>query len=283
MDRGFQLNRCGDLVYLTIPAFTDTGLVAHAFTTRAGGVSPAPYESLNLGFHVGDDPGNVIANRERACRLLGTGLSRLVAGGQVHGNRVVTVDASLAGRGALSLEDALPGVDALVTATPGVLLSSYYADCVPLFFLDPVRRVVALAHAGWRGTVRRIGMATVRHMEQHHGCRARDILAAVGPAIGSCCYEVDRPVMEAAQACLPGRVPARPAGPGRWLLDLPEMNRLILLEAGLEPGRVIMAGYCTACHVRLFYSYRAQNGRTGRMASLIMLTGGGEIAQNTGG
>jgi hypothetical protein len=274
MDQGFQLNRHDDLVYLTIPSFTATGLVAHAFTTRLGGMSAAPYESLNLGFHVGDTPGDVAANRERVCRLLGAGLSQLVAGRQVHGNRVITVDASRAGRGALSGEDALPGVDALVTAEPGVLLSSYYADCVPLFFLDPVRRVVALAHAGWKGTVLRIGAETVRHMEEHHGCRAGDILAAVGPAIGSCCYEVDQPVIEAARSCLPGRVPARPGRPGRWLLDLPEMNRLILLEAGIRPGHITMAGYCTACRGDLFYSHRAQNGRTGRMASLIMLTGG---------
>jgi len=272
MKAGFLLNRRGDLAYLTIPLFSATGLVAHAFSTRLGGVSPAPYDSLNLGFHVGDDPRHVLANRRLACGALGIDAGRLVAGRQVHGDRVVTVDAAEAGRGARSEEDALPEVDALVTAAPNVPLSSYYADCVPLFFLDPVRRVAALAHAGWKGTVLRIGAKTVRHMEQYHGSRPGDVLAAVGPSIGPCCYEVDAPVMEAVNNCLPNAQGlARPGRPGRWWLDLPEVNRRILLEAGIRRANITVAGYCTACRGELFFSYRRQKGRAGRMASLIML------------
>lgn len=275
MDGGFQFYRRGDLVYLTVPSFAATGLVAHAFTTRQGGISRKPYYSLNLGLHVGDEPRHVVANRERICKELGAGIDCLVAGQQVHGNRVVTVTAAHGGRGATSLHDALPGVDALVTSEPGILLSSYYADCVPLLFLDPVRRVVALAHAGWKGTVLGIGVQTVRHMVGEYGCRAENILAAVGPAIGPCCYEVDATVMEAVEKCWPGGpVPARPGQPGHWWLDLPAVNRRLLLGEGVGEGNITMADCCTACRDDLFYSYRKQNGYTGRMASLIMLTGG---------
>lgn len=272
MQGGFKLHRCGDLAYLTIPSFAATGLVAHAFTTRVGGVSLAPYSSLNLGLHVSDDPLKVVANRRRICSLLGLDVSNLVAGQQVHGDLVITVGAAEAGRGATSLDDALPGVDALVTSESTVLLSSYYADCVPLLFLDPVRRVIALAHAGWKGTVQDIGAKTVQHMVKNHGCIVEDILAAVGPAIGACCYEVDAPVMQAVERCLSGGpVPARSGRPGRWWLDLPEVNYRLLLGAGVRAENITMACCCTACHNDLFFTYRKQNGPTGRMASLIML------------
>ncbi|WP_347488310.1 peptidoglycan editing factor PgeF [Desulfoscipio sp. XC116] len=272
MHGGFNLHRCGDLAYLTVPSFTATGLVAHAFTTRLGGVSPPPYQSLNLGLHVGDDPGGVVVNRQRICRALDADIGCLVAGRQVHGDRVSTVHAVHAGRGATAWEDALPDVDALVTAESSLLISSYYADCVPLLFLDPVRRVIALAHAGWKGTVLNIGAKTVRHMAENHASRVENILAAVGPAIGPCCYEVDAPVMEAVESCLPGGpAPARPGRAGHWWLDLPSVNRRLLLDAGVRPENITMADCCTSCRDDLFYSYRKQNSRTGRMASLIML------------
>lgn len=275
LKNSFCLERRGDLAYLTIPAFTDTGLVRHAFTTRRGGVSQPPYATLNLGLHVGDDPAAVLTNRQRVCHLLGTDIASLVAVQQVHGNRVVTVDDTWpAGTGQAPVEGLIPA-DALVTRRPGVLLSSYYADCVPLFFLDPVRRVVALAHAGWRGTVAGIAAATVARMQEQCQCRAADLLVGIGPAIGPCCYEVDARVQRAVQAvCPPGwPAPCRPGRPGRWWLDLPELNRLLLIETGVQAEHITKAGYCTACSRDMFFSYRAQGGQTGRMASLIMLAG----------
>lgn len=275
LDQGFVINERENLVFLTVPALSACSGVTHAYTTRRGGISLEPYASLNMGLHVGDDPERVIANRQRACRLLGADISQMVAGQQVHGAKVVTVGTSFCGRGSMSRDDAIPGVDALVTAEPGVLLSSYYADCVPLFFMDPVRKVVALAHAGWKGTVLRIGAATVRHMQQEHGCRAGDIIAGIGPSIGPCCYEVDAPVIKQVEGCLPGHAGlARPGKPGKWWLNLPEVNRRVLLEAGIRSENITMAGYCTSCRNDLFFSHRGENGWTGRMASLIMLTGG---------
>ncbi|MCL2337739.1 MAG: peptidoglycan editing factor PgeF [Firmicutes bacterium] len=275
MTAGFALEQAAGLSFLTIPAFTAAGVVGHAFTTRGGGSSPAPFNSLNLDFKVGDDPKHVLGNRDKVCRLLGAGLDRLLAAEQVHGDRVLDVDLTHAGCGARSREDALPGVDALVTATPGLLLSSYYADCVPLFFLDPRRLVIALAHAGWRGSVLRIGAKTVRRMVEHYGCRTGDILAAIGPSIGPCCYEVDQAVLDEVDKCLPDVSDCvKPGRPGRWQLDLPALNRRILLQAGIRAENITLAGYCTACRQDLFFSYRGQGGRTGRMASLLMLQGG---------
>lgn len=275
MPAEFAIKQDDGLTTLTVPSFAATGAVVHAFTTRHTGVSPAPFDSLNMDFKVGDDPQNVIANRERVCVMLGAGLDRLVAADQVHGDRVLTVDLSHAGRGARSNGDALPGVDAMVTAVPGLILSSYYADCVPLFFLDPLSRVVALAHAGWKGSVLRIGEKTVRHMVERHGCRVQNILAAVGPSIGPCCYEVDEAVMAQVEKCLPGEPQyAVPGRPGHWWLDMPELNRRILMQAGIKAENITLSGYCTACREDLFFSHRKQSGRTGRMASFIMLNGG---------
>ena len=164
--------------------------VRHAFTTRLGGVSPTPYSSLNMAFHVGDQSVNVVENRARVCAALHMPPASLVAGEQVHGAQVRIVEAQDAGRGAGELETALPATDILVSATPGVALISFYADCVPLLLCDPVRRVIACAHAGWRGTLAQVGAVAVSVMSTHFGCAPIDVQVLMGPAIGPCCYVV---------------------------------------------------------------------------------------------
>ncbi|WP_243120400.1 peptidoglycan editing factor PgeF [Pelotomaculum sp. FP] len=252
--------------------FEATGLVVHGFTTRNGGVGSDPYGSLNTAFHVGDDPENVRANRLNACKALAINPGALVAGKQVHGDNVAVVDGKDMGKGALSYVDALPDTDALVTGTREAPLSSYYADCVPIFLLDPVRKVVALAHAGWKGTVLKIGKKTVNRMRQAFGTDPAKCLAGIGPSIGPCCYEVDdRVIVPLRQEfpCFSDFIEAR--SPGRWRLNLWEANRRTLLEAGLLPANIETASICTCCHPETFFSYRAQNGTTGRMAALLML------------
>lgn len=264
----------GDLKFYTFPHFEAAGLVVHGFTTRAGGVSEGPYAGLNTAFHVGDRAENVVSNRALACAALGIDHRRLVAGKQVHGDRIAVVGRRDAGRGALSCEDALPDTDALVTGTPGVPLASFYADCVPIFLLDPLRKVVALAHAGWKGTALKIGQKTVKKMAEVFGSDPGSCLAGIGPSIGPCCYEVDGRVMGPFQEGFAGfRKLACAVSPGKWRLDLWEANRRTLLEAGLKEENVAVARICTACRNDLFFSYRAQGGTAGRMASLIMLKG----------
>ncbi len=261
-----------NLTYLTIPSFTQTGKVKHAYTARKGGVSGPPFESLNLGFHVGDEKALVSLNRERVCNLLGIESDALVAARQVHGDLVYAADAQDKGRGALDGESAIPGVDALVTNVSSLPLVAFFADCVCVFLLDPVMNVIGLVHAGWKGTALKIGAKTVRRMERIYNSKPRDILAGIAPSIGPCCYEVDQPVVNLFRKSFPDwGMFIKPKCSGRWNLDLWEANKRILIDSGVPEDNISVAGLCTSCNNDLFFSYRAESGRTGRLAGLLML------------
>lgn len=269
---GYNIVSTGDIKYITFDIFEETGLVSHAFTTRCGGVSSGQFRFLNLAAHVGDDPGAVVENRIRACRALGSGIDDMVCGEQVHGYSVHVVTDGDRGKGSRDSSGAIPGTDALITNRPGILLSSYYADCVPVMIMDPVKKVIGLVHAGWKGTMRRIAEAAVQKMSLVFGTDPGDCLAAIGPSIGSCCYEIDHPVMTAFNNS--GFSPlafTEKAGEGRWKLDLWLANQITLEEAGIKPYNIVVAKLCTACRPDLFFSYRRQSGKCGRMASLMML------------
>jgi YfiH family protein len=269
---GYILHQSEKLAYLVFNSFFQTGLVAHAFTTRCGGVSTGELGGLNLSFRVGDRPENVLANRTLVCRALGAELADLVAASQVHGEKVAVVTAADRGKGAREPESALPGTDALVTQERGVLLSTYHADCVPVFLLDPVKKAAGLVHAGWRGTALSVAARAVGKMREAFGTRPEDCLAAIGPSIGPCCYEVDEPVLARFEELFPAaRSLFAPARPGRWRLNLWEANRLALCAAGVQESRITVAGLCTSCRRDLFFSHRASGGKAGRMAALIML------------
>ncbi|WP_258359344.1 peptidoglycan editing factor PgeF [Moorella sulfitireducens (nom. illeg.)] len=255
-------------------AFLEEQVPVKAFySSRRGGVSRPPYNTLNLGLHVGDEPEAVLANRRRLAGSLDLPLEGWIAGEQVHGNRVALVGGQDAGRGAVKMDTALPGIDALVTATGGVTLVAFYADCVPLFFVDPVKGVVGLAHAGWKGTVLRIGSRVVAAMAAAFNSKPADLIAAIGPAVGPCCYQVDTRVAGAVKERLPwaGEV-LIPDGHGHYRLDLSRANYLELLAAGLKAGNIAVAGLCTCCRADEFFSYRAAGGPTGRQAALISLS-----------
>nr|WP_176221994.1 peptidoglycan editing factor PgeF [Paenibacillus barengoltzii] len=246
--------------------------ISAGFTGRSGGVSEPPYDSLNLALHVGDDPQHVLENRRRLAKALGFASDAWTCGEQVHGNAVAVVRAEDRGKGFLDRSGAFQETDGLVTNVPGVLLTSFYADCVPLYFADPVRGVVGLAHAGWKGSVRLIAAEMIHTMEREFGSQRSEIRTAIGPSIGECCYEVDEVVMEKVREALPGEEPhfasASPRA-GKTMLNLKEMNRIIMIKAGILPTHIECTTWCTSCHPEYFYSYRAQNGVTGRMASWI--------------
>jgi YfiH family protein len=231
----------GGVRVLTFPVLA--GLPADVvITTRYGGVSAAPYDSLNLGLHVGDAAEAVVENRRRAARVVGLDLDDLVFCNQTHGRVVVTVGAADRGRGARRADDAVPGADALVTATPGVGLVVMVADCVPIVLVDPVRRMVACVHAGWRGTTARVAEATVEAMAAG-GARPGDLVAAVGPAVPAQRYQVGEDVASAAAECFGPALAdvLAPDGTGRWRFDLWAANRRILADAGLAPANVVVA------------------------------------------
>ena len=248
--------------------------IAHAFSTRRGGVSRGPYDSLNLGLRVGDEPAAVHENRRRFFGTLGIDPGRAVRVRQVHGDGVLVVDRALAARAGFprALLDEDFQYDALVTDLPGLALTISTADCLPILIADPRRRVVAAVHAGWRSTVRCIAHRAVRTMEERYETDLRDCVAALGPGIRGCCYEVDAPVIEPLARALPAwGACARDAGGGRWKLDLAAANRLMLEASGVDPAAIQDAGLCTRCRQDLFYSYRGQGAQTGRMMNAILL------------
>lgn len=273
MTKGFVLQQQGDLQYYTIPDFAASGLVIHGFTARHGGSSEGPYTSLNLAFHVGDDPEKVRANRRTVAGALKFAVEKLVTAEQVHGDRIMVVTAQQAGMGAMDYESALPATDALITNVPGIPLAAFYADCVPVFILDPVSKAVGLAHAGWKGTVRKIAQKTILRMSEIYGTRPGDCLIGIAPSVGPCCYEVDSLVsgeFEKEYDDLSGLL--TPLSPGKWRLDLWAANQRQLLEIGVRQENVNISRICTCCNKNILFSYRGENGLTGRMGAFIMLT-----------
>lgn len=239
------------------------------FTTRKGGVSSSPWSSLNCGLHVGDTDADVIVNRRLTVEALGFPLEAWTCAEQVHGNDAAVVTEQHRGAGSLSRAAAIQDKDALVTNTPGVLLTVLYADCVPIFFADPVHRAIGIAHAGWRGTVADVVGRTVDTMAAAFGSDPSRLYAAIGPSIGGCCYEVDQRVIDEvirAGGSL-GTTHTESSSPDRFLLDLSKVNEIRLLKAGILPNHIEITGYCTSCRTDLFFSHRKEGGRTGRMAA----------------
>lgn len=220
--------------------------------------------TLNLALHVGDEVELVLKNRRLFAQALGLDASKFTTCEQVHGSNVAVVDEALVGAGATTLADTIKDTDALVTNLANVPLLLFFADCVPLLFADERQGVCAVAHAGWRGTVAQIGRNTVEAMQQSFGSRTEDIVAAIGPSIGQCCYEVDDFVRGKAAGYEQFFAP-RAEKPGKYLLDLWGYNRQVLLDAGLKAGNILTAGVCTEHNHEMFCSYRAEQGKTGRM------------------
>ncbi|WP_379161610.1 peptidoglycan editing factor PgeF [Paenibacillus sp. sgz5001063] len=251
------------------------------FTGRQGGIGKAPYDSLNCAFHVGDEPEDVLRNRMLLAGSVGFTLEDWTCGEQTHGKDIAVIREEDRGRGSLDRTSAFQATDGLLTNVPGLLLTSFYADCVPLYFYDPRLRVAGLAHAGWKGTVAEIAAAMVARMEEVYGSQPEDILAGIGPSIGDCCYEVDDYVMDHIHRLEGGLKPVNPsdtpqdlyktseADSRKSMLNLKEMNRRIMMKAGILPTHIECTSWCTSCNQDLFFSYRKENGVTGRMTSWI--------------
>ena len=245
---------------------------AVAVTTRHGGVSEPPYDTLNLGLHVGDRHGDVADNRSRAAAAFGVGLDKTVFARQVHGSAVSLVGPADCGRGTLLEDDAVPGTDVMVTTAPGVTLVILVADCLPIALVDPAAGVLAVVHAGWRGTAAGALPAAVRAMEQH-GARPERLRAFLGPAVAPERYQVGAEVCRALErAVFPDALDdavARPDVPGHWLVDLVAANRQQLLRSGIPPAHVVHCGVTTA-DASLF-SDRDERpcGRFGLLARLL--------------
>lgn len=281
---------------LTFAAWEDLPGVRHCFTTRAGGVSEGFLSSLNFRRDSYDTQENLLENYRRAALFFETSPDRIVCAQQTHTANVRVVTEADAGKGVTRERD-YTDVDGLITNIPGLVLFTSHADCVPLYFYDPVRRVIALSHSGWKGTAARIGAVTVRKMQERFGCRPQDIRAAIGPSICIDCYEVSEDVAEAFRDCFSqageavpavSRRPARDAeedakegtiprilargkGPGKYQLDLWAANARILLEAGIAPEHLTVTNLCTCENSEELFSHRATGGKRGNQGAFLML------------
>lgn len=247
--------------------------LAVGFTTRLGGQSKPPFDSFNLGLHVHDDVSDVLANRIQLCRLSEFNWDYMTCADQVHGSKVYQVTDQDKGKGSDSQASAITGTDALYTDRPGILLTSFYADCVPLYFLCTKNRMVGLAHAGWRGTARRIGTEMVQTWYDKFGISPQDVYVLIGPSIGLCCYEVGQAVIDALQPTedMWSEHIVRSKANGQYDVDLKRLNVHFLVQAGIPSTHIEISSWCTSCSTDQFYSYRKAGGQTGRMASYIGL------------
>lgn len=260
----FSVNRSNGIVYITFPQMEESGPFTHAFSTRIGGSSPFPSSALNLSFIREDRPENVENNLNVFLRAIGWPRERPITLRQRHSDRVHIINQT-----SLNSKGKLEG-DGLITNCPGVLLGIQVADCYPIIVIDPRRKAAAAFHAGWRSTAARIAEKGIRLLTDAYGCNPADLLAAIGPGIGACCFEVGAEVVEvfAREFSYAGELIA-PAAGGKARIDLLEANRRQLLDAGMAPEKVLSLGLCTACRTDLFFSHRAERGRTGRMLAVV--------------
>lgn len=246
--------------------------VSAVYTTRFGGVSKGRYASMNMSFSNGDDPQKVLQNYKNICACENIDHHRLVFSKQEHTDNIRIVSVDDIGKGISKKRD-YGAVDGLISNISNCGLVTQYADCIPLLFYDPVHKVIAAAHGGWRGTVKEIARKTVEKMTEAFGCNPADMAAAIGPGICKNCYEVDQTVTIPLrrltgldlEKCL------TEIKEGKFLLDLKDLNRQMMVGAGIKPENIEVSPFCTCCNSHVFHSHRATGGHRGNNAAIIYL------------
>lgn len=263
----------GDVPYLEYPMLAETGIVKHGFSTRLGGVSKDCFSTMNLSFTRGDNEADVRENFRRITSAIGVECESLVFSQQTHTTNVRVVTEEDRGMGfARKLE--YTDVDGLVTNVPGICLVTFYADCVPLYFVDPVKKAIGLSHSGWRGTGGKIGKVTIEMMQKEYGSDPKDIIAAVGPSICQDCYEVSEDVIEQFQKNFKEadwQSLFYKKENGKYQLNLWKANELIFREAGILPEHIAVTNICTHCNSDVLYSHRRTGNQRGNLAAFLVL------------
>ncbi len=267
-------NKKDTLEYLTFPILEQTGLVRHLFSTRMGGVSEGIFASMNLSYSRGDRKEAVDENFKRIAEVLACEVSDIVCSDQTHTTNVRVAGRADGGKGILVPKD-YTDVDGLITNVPGLVLATFYADCVPLYFVDTKHKAIGLSHSGWRGSVGRMGQRTLEAMAKKYGTRAEDVIAAIGPSICQECYEVSEDVAEAfyREFAKPGQGEAilYPKENGKYQLDLWQANQIVLKEAGVKPEHIQVTDICTCCNPQYLFSHRASQGKRGNLGAFLGL------------
>ena len=259
------------VTYLTYPALEELSGFVHAFSTRLGGVSEGIYSSMNLSFTRGDDENSVMENYRRLAEAVGFSVENIVTSDQTHTANVRVITEADSGNG-ITKPRPYTDVDGMITNVPGLVLATFYADCVPLYFIDPVRKAIGLSHSGWRGTAAHIGAVTVRRMQEEYGSLPEDVYGAIGPSICQECYEVSEDVILEFQKTFPEqswRDLFYRKENGKYQLNLWEANRQIMLEAGLIEEHISLPGLCTCCNPEFLFSHRASRGKRGNLGAFL--------------
>ena len=268
-----ELKEKNHVPYIQFKNLSATGIVKHGFSTRKGGVSTGIFSSMNLNFKRGDDPDAVLENYRRMAAALNMRVEDMVLSDQTHTTNVRVITEEDRGKGILKPQD-YSDVDGMITNVPGIVLVTSYADCVPLYFVDPVRKAIGLSHSGWKGTVGHIGQKTVWKMHEVYGTEPKDIVAAIGPSICQSCYEVSDDVAEAFRTNFTADEAADillDKGNGKYQLDLWKANWYVLTDAGILPEHLSVTDLCTACHPDLLWSHRKTNGQRGGLSAFLSL------------
>ena len=266
-DHIFDEKEVNGVPFLSYPMLEETGIVNHGFSTRLGGVSKGCWATMNISTTRGDDPEDVRENQRRIAGAIGVQPEDMTFTNQTHTTNVAVVKAGDRGK-------RFQETDGMITDVPGLILATFYADCVPLYFVDPKRRVVGLSHSGWRGTVQKIGNVTVRKMTEEYGCDPGDILAAVGPSICQECYEVSEDVIERVKNAFDRKYwdgLFYGKADGKYQLNLWEANRIVFLESGIQPEHISLPNLCTCCNPELLFSHRASHGKRGNLGAFLGL------------
>ena len=266
-------NRAGEIEYLTFPLLEETGMVRHLFTTRMGGVSQGIYRTMNLSYTRGDEKAAVDENYRRISSVLGCSREDIVCSDQTHTVNLRVATRQDGGKGIVKPKD-YHDIDGLLTDEPGLVLATFYADCVPLYFVDTKNRAVALAHSGWRGTVNKMGEVMLKKMHDVYGTEPEDVYAAIGPSICQECYEVGSEVADVFHQSFPAqwqKMLKNGCREGKYQLDLWEANRMVLLNAGILESHLEVTDLCTCCNSRVLFSHRASNGKRGNLAAFMEL------------
>ena len=259
--------------YLSFPMLEKTGMVKHGFSTKFGGVSQGKFATLNFTFTRGDNPDHVMENYRRMAAVLGVDEKRMVLSYQTHTTNVRLVTEEDAGKGIVKERD-YKDIDGLITNVPGITLVTFFADCVPLYFLDPVHKAIGLSHSGWRGTVSRMGAVTIDKMKEAYGTRAEDLLVCIGPSICGDCYEVGEEVaLEFKKAFVKDNWNQilREKDNGKFMLDLWKANEILLKEAGVKPENIQTTDICTHCNSDYLFSHRTCGNERGNLAAFLSL------------
>lgn len=253
--------------FLSYPLLEETGIVNHGFSTRLGGVSTGHCATMNISTTRGDDPDAIAENRRRIASAIGVDPDSMTFTHQTHTTNVAVVKESDRGRRFME-------TDGMITNVPGICLVTFYADCVPLYFVDPVKKAIGMSHSGWRGTVGKMGKVTVEKMMETYGSDPKDIVAAIGPSICQDCYEVSEDVIVEFKKNFDEKLWRDlfyQKENGKYQLDLWKANEAVFLEAGIRPENIAVTNVCTHCNPEILFSHRTSGFHRGNLSAFLAL------------